>query len=188
MVFHLSTAPSSRAHSRREIPPRFEALRGKLFVDKHDEWDQAIGMDPGKFYDLWTADLPGTCSLRVELCGGGQGKIELSCVHDGRQILRAERQFDRPRGTMNLDEVRIETETLRRKGVGKTLFANQLNVAQPWGIKTLTLKAGREDGPLFWARRAALIERFANAAEERQPLTRFKSDIERGLRELDGEL
>lgn len=168
--------------------PRLDAMHGKLYVNRPDEWDQAIGMDPAEFYRLWTADLPGEPVIRVELNGGGQGTLSIRCQHQGKEVFWAERQFDRPRGTMNLDEVRIENENLRRKGLGKILFENQLNVARRWGINTLSLKAGREDGPYFWSRRGAYIAHFPNADESRQPFTGFKRDIENGLKYLEGTL
>lgn len=168
--------------------PRFAALRGKLSVDRPAEWEEAIGMDPAEFYRLWTADLPGMVTMQVELNSGGQGEISLRSSGQGRHYFEATRRFDRPRGTMELKEVRIENPDLRRKGIGKVLLDNQFNVARRWGLHKFTLRAGREDGPYFWARRGAYMEDSPNAAPERQPLHYFSRDIEKGLYELEGSL
>ncbi|MCB9990506.1 MAG: hypothetical protein H6867_03880 [Rhodospirillales bacterium] len=183
-----NTNKGARNGPRSTGNPKLDALRGKLYVNKPDEWNQAIGMDPARFYALLSKDLPGNVFVSVELNGGGQGSLKVRSDLDGKELFWAERSFDRPRQTLKLEEVRIEHEQMRRKGIGKVLLQNQLDVAQAWGIEKLTLKAGREDGPFFWSRRGAAIDRIEGVPEDRQPVARFAKDIEDGIRSLDGTL
>lgn len=167
---------------------RFAALKGKLLVIKPVQWDEAIGMEPAEFYDLWTRDLPGEITIFLELTGGGQGKLMLTSRDNGKVLFEAEREFDRPRWTMNLEEASVKDVDMRRKGIGKILFDNQLALAEKWGIRKFTVRAGREDGPYYWSRRGAYLADEPHTAEERKPVNIFRGDIEKGLAALAGTL
>ncbi len=170
------------------MPHNFEALKGKLYVNNPDKWDAFIPIDPAEFYKLWTKDLPGAPFVSIDFTGGGQGDMRISSRHNNSELFYAEQYFDTPRGTMDIKEIRIEDPAMRCKGLGKIFLDNQFNVARRWGLKSLFLVAGRENGPFFWSRRGAYIGVSPVVSESCQPLTFFKRDIKYGLCRLEKSL
>lgn len=147
-----------------------------LIVNDWSQWDQAIGMAPQEFYEGWIRGLPGRGVLSLEFSGGGQGHIDFTLFEGTKIALSAERNFDRPRKTMQLKELRV---TDRGQGLGKQLLRNQIDLAARWGVNKFTFKAGREAGPYFWSRRYAHIP--AMPGHPRDPLEHFQSAAKSGL-------
>jgi hypothetical protein len=152
----------------------FNAAAG-LWVDRREQWREAVGLPPKHFVDLWTKDLPGNPLLSLSFSGGGQGDWDLTA-----KGLAAEGNFSKTHGTLFLKEVRIPDDGNRRHGTGKRFFGNMIAACKEWGIKQITLKAGREDGAYFWARRGGYVESyFVNRYKDelRQELIKLKNAL-----------
>src|SRR3569833_906786 len=96
----------------------FDKVEG-LYVDRKNEWDEAVGLPPEKFHELWTRGMFGKPKLDLELTGGGQGDWRLKTPE-----LTGNGHFDHGRSYIFLDEIRIEKEGQRRSGAGKKFFSN----------------------------------------------------------------
>jgi GNAT superfamily N-acetyltransferase len=145
----------------------FDRAEG-LYVDRKEEWGEAIGLPPEKFHALWTNDMPGKPKLDLELTGGGQGNWSLHTPE-----LDGNGHFDRSRSYIFIDEIRIGNESLRRRGAGKKFLSNLVDACREWGLNHIELRGGREDGAYFWSRRGFYIQPWY--------VERFKTDIRENL-------
>ena len=175
-----------------KLEKELDALKDKIGVMRgtgwQKNWKDAIGMPPIDFYRILSKDLPEDLYISVDLSSGGQGSFEMHSA-----LFNAERRFSRMHGTLYLEELRVK-EKARRQGLGKKIFKNHLELAEKWGLKTINVRGGREDGPYFWSKRGAFLEdspvlkqRFMNKVkenfEELSLLPEEKEKIEQVLQE-----
>jgi hypothetical protein len=165
------------------LASQLDNMKGRLGVSRSGEWEKnwldTIGMPPQKFYDMLTDSLEGDHKVYIELKGSGMGSISLETKHEGEKVFSADIDFSRIHGTLTIDEVRVEKTEGRRRGTGKQFLANILAVSEHWGLDVIRLRAGREDGPLFWSARGAFLEDSPVLKE------RFISAVSEAATELD---
>ncbi|MGZ9097295.1 MAG: hypothetical protein ACXW30_03245 [Micavibrio sp.] len=145
-----------------------EQLKGRLIVygDRQspvEAWNDAIGLNPGVFYNTLTRDLPGKVIVVIESTHAGQGNLTIRVHQGAKTLIDIENKFSRHHKQMKFDEWRVGTEADRGKGLGSILLENHLNVMVPWGLRFIELRAGREDGPVYWSKKGLRIkdERYA---------------------------
>lgn len=142
---------------KTELEEQLEDMRGKVGVsrlpaDWEEQWHNAIGMTPKELYAIWAKDLPEDTSIFIELNGVGQAEYRM-----WSSTFELEGYLSRNHGSMSIKEVRVK-EGQQRQGTGKTILRNHIDLGDKWGMTDIKLRGGREDGPFFWSRRAAVLE------------------------------
>jgi len=165
-----------------------DQLKGRLSVygsgqSATEAWNDAIGlMRPQTFYNTLSRNLPGKVEMTIESARGGQGNLTIRVNHGGKTLIEIENKFSRPHNYIFFDEWRVSAENNRGKGLGSILLDNHLEVMRPWGLRFIELRAGREDGPVYWAKKGFQIkdegyaERFNRIVRENYDRHKEKID------------
>jgi hypothetical protein len=172
---------------------RFDAreldqLKGRLAVygsgqSPAEAWNDAVGQtSPLTFYNTLSRDIPGRVEMTVESARGGQGNLTIRVSHGGKTLIDIENKFSKPHNYIFFDEWRVGSEEHRGKGLGSILLDNHLEAMKPWGLRFIELRAGREDGPVYWAKKGFRIkdesyaERFNRIVRENYDRHKEKID------------
>lgn len=165
------------------IESSLNRLKGRLSVyasgmSPAKAWRDAFsnGVDPELFYNTIARDLPGHTNIHID-SNGGCSKMELTCSYGQTKLINAQNEIhlNGTQQRLHFKEWRIggddNTHPNRGHGIGSLLFSNMLNVMKPCNLRHITLKAGREDGLVFWGRRGFFIEepfigRFTDRVKE----------------------
>lgn len=170
------------------VKAELDQLKGRLFVygssqSPAEAWNDAIGpMSPLTFYNTLSRNLPGKVEMTVESAHGGQGNLTIRVGQGGKTLIDIENKFSRPHNYIFFDEWRVGSEENRGKGLGSILLDNHLEVMRPWGLRFIELRAGREDGPVYWAKKGFRIkdesyaERFNRIVRENYDRHKEKID------------
>jgi len=136
-------------------------------------WNNGIDISPSVFYNVLTDNLPDTNSISLDLNSCDEGVLTIKS-----KALEAEIFFSALHKKLKIEEVVVGND-YKRHGVGKTLLRNCINFSNLLGIKTIELRAGRDDGEFFWSKRGGVLEDVDIIK------SRFISKVRKNLSELE---
>lgn len=126
----------------------------------HD-WNSHLNnlISQNEFLSIVTRDIPLDTQVTVNLTGGTQCSMEMSGSLKGfRCILDVEDVYiylsDTYESSIRIKEVALnDTDDFkfRGTGIGKIFLDNMVTLAERLGVSKIQLRAGRSDGPIFWA-------------------------------------
>ena len=159
-------------------------------------WSNRIGLPPMQTYATLSKGLPDTTKVYIDLADS-EFTIR-SDLPDRTRVLEFDGKLDLGTAkTLRLKEIRVHEEH-RGKGIGTQAFENLVAFAGMIGLQQINLRAGRENGPVFWTKRGLKIETDGQLAEvfsngvrsafENLPDTQqaeYADDLERALECID---
>lgn len=127
----------------------------------HDEWRALMKVSPEIFYATMTQNIPGHLTVYVNVKDTGLGTIDLSLQQNGRTVFESEGNkitSDCLGYHLRFEEWKVKDASIKGHGICLNLFKNFYSFAGQAGIDDIALRAGYDDGKVFWARRGFYLK------------------------------